>query len=174
MYYPFPRCRPAAAWPPGYYDTAAALAVPPPSAWPAAPAVPPPSWPAAAVPPVAAPTAAAAPDGAGPSQRVTAGDESVEIVFNDALLESFVGMEARRRGGRTAGPAASIARLPEREDEASRAAQHEVRQQRRQQELRYGPRTAEVRALEAALNEAFDRVSHTSSPAMWPSVSLGS
>ena len=94
-------------------------------------------------------------------------------MFNDALLNGFAGMEARRGGhGRPA--AQSAASLPEREDEASRAAQHEARRQRQRQELRYGSRAAEVRGLEAALNEAFDRVSRVHAPVLWPSVALGS
>ena len=98
------------------------------------------------------------------------GDEGYELVFNDALLDGFAGMEARRGGRRPA--AAQPASLPQREDEASRAAQHEARRQR--QELRYGSRAAEVRGLEAALNEAFDRVSRVHAPVLWPSVALGS
>mmetsp|Transcript_14527 Transcript_14527/g.29407 ORF Transcript_14527/g.29407 Transcript_14527/m.29407 type:complete len:165 (+) Transcript_14527:107-601(+) len=101
-----------------------------------------------------------------------AGEE--EIIFNEEFLLGFVASEGgdanRSDRARTAGPAASNSVLPQREDEASRAAQQEARQRRQHQELRYGPRAPEVRALEAALNERFDRVSQVHAPVLWPSV----
>ena len=97
-----------------------------------------------------------------------------DLVFNEEFLHGFVASEggdaSRASRARPAGPAASNSALPQREDEASRAAQREARQRRQQQERRYEPRAAEVRALEAALNERFDRVSQAHAPALWPSV----
>ena len=98
-------------------------------------------------------------------------DGSEDIVFNEEFLHSFVAVEGG--AARPApGLATSISTLPQREDEASRAAQLEARQQRQHQELRYGSRASQVRGLEAVLNEGFDRVSRSHAPAMWPSVPL--
>ena len=101
-------------------------------------------------------------------------DESGEIVFNEEFLEGFIGMEGGhvKRNARTLakGPAANVSALPQREDEASRAAQLEARQQRQQQDMRYGARVAEMRALEASLNERFDSISQAHAPVLWPSV----
>ena len=92
-----------------------------------------------------------------------------QLVFNEDFLHSFVAPEP---GAPTGALRAGVATLPEREDRASRAAQLEARRQRERQERLYGPRTFEVRALEAQLNEAFDRVSRLHEPVLWPAVPL--
>ena len=175
MFYPFPRqtqrrapppapCLPAvvAAQPPAAMAWPQQCANPPaPTAWPQQRSDQPSGWPEE--------------DGAASSLDDDDGSEGgEELVFNDEFLHGFVALEgsdARRASRRpAAGPPASNSALPQREDEASRAALREARQRRQQQELRYGPRAPEVRALEAALNERFDRVSQAHAPAQWPSV----
>lgn len=174
MFYPFPRQAQRCAPPPAPCLPAVAAAQPPaPVAWPqqyASRPVPigwppqrsdqPSGWPPEE-------------DGAASSLDDHGSEGGEEIVFNDEFLHGFVaseGSDASSSRRPAAGPAASNSALPQREDEASRAAQREARQRRQQQELRYGPRASEVRALEAALNERFDRVSQAHAPALWPSV----
>ena len=176
MFYPFPRQAQQCAPPPAPCVPAVAAAQPPaPMAWPQQHASPPAptGWP---------PQGSGQPSGWPPEEDGAAsslddhGSESgEELVFNDEFLLGFVaseGSDVSSRASRrpAAGPAASNSALPQREDEASRAAQREARQRRQQQELRYGPRAPEGRALEAALNERFDRVSQAHAPALWPSV----
>ena len=164
-FYPFPRYHSSSAT--AVPCSAAATAPPPPQ--PAQPAQPPPTaWPPHSA--RAPPRSASVPAGTREEPLDNEGDDGYELVFNDALLGGFAGMEARRGGHRQ--PMAPATSLPQREDEASRAALHEARRQRQEQELRYGSRTANVRGLEAALNEAFDRVSRVHAPVLWPSVAL--
>ena len=174
MSYPFPRhaprryaesrCSPAAL------NATAQQGSPPPAWAPWSPAWPAPAWPT---------TAGSLPGGctATPADAAVTGPESgdsdgsEDIVFNEQFLHSFVAVEGG--AARPApGLATSISTLPQREDEASRAAQLEARQQRQHQELRYGSRASQVRGLEAVLNEGFDRVSRSHAPALWPSVPL--
>ena len=176
MFYPFPRQAQRCAPPPAPCVPAVAAAQPPaPMAWPQQHASPPAptGW-----PPQRSDQPSGWPpeeDGAASSLDDHGSDDGEELVFNDEFLLGFVaseGSDVSSRASRraAAGPAASNSALPQREDEASRAAQREARQRRQQQELRYGPRAPEVRALEAALNERFDRVSQAHAPALWPSV----
>ena len=105
----------------------------------------------------------------------------IQIVLSDEFIANFAGMELRRGGG--GGGGAAVGReahgrvsfatsLPEQEDAASRAVQHERREEKLRQERWYGPHAAEVRAREAMLNETFDRISHVERPVVWPSVPL--
>ena len=172
MAYPFPRCAvpPAAA---GGQAGSSQPWFPPPAcgAWqpPAAPpfvqAAPPFSW--DAQPEV------------GPAEEVA--DEDVEC--NEDVIASFVRMEMRmasRGAGRRRRLPPGIARpppdrtvaLPQQEDEASRSALAERAQRRQLEERLYGPHAPEVRALEASLNAAFDRISQAEAPALWPSAPL--
>ena len=177
MFYPFPRQTQRCAPPPAPCLPAVFAAQPPaPLAWPQQCANPPAptGWPQQRSD---QPSGWPEEDGAASSlddDGSEGGEE--ELVFNDEFLHGFVALEGGDASSRAisrrpaAGPAASNSALPQREDEASRAAQREARQRRQQQELRYGPRAPQVRALEAALNERFDRVSQAHAPALWPSV----
>ena len=62
--------------------------------------------------------------------------------------------------------------LPAREEAMSRVEQRERAERRQLQERRFGPHAPELRALEARLNQAFDRAVRTSNPPLWPSVAL--
>merc|ERR1740139_126463 len=173
MFYPFPRrtqrsAPPAAPWLPAVV----AAQTPAPTAWPqqCANLSATTAWPQRSNQPSSWPEE----DGAASSLDDDGSEVGEELVFNDEFLHGFVASEggdaSRASRARATGPAASNSALPQREDEASRAAQREVRQRPQQQELRYGPRAPEVRALEAALNERFDRVSQVHAPVLWPSV----
>ena len=108
-------------------------------------------------------------------------DESVEL--SDELIAMFGAMEARRaaKGARKGHPARGGARssattkstmLPAQEDAASRTVQHERRREREHKERLYGVHVKEVRALEAAVNQAFDSETRARKPVMWPTVPL--
>ena len=109
-----------------------------------------------------------------------AADDGFEFALDGDALASFAAMErrrAKRRGGGGGGGGSARPRdptfvLPEQEDEASRAALAAARARPRRQEELYGARAPEVRALEAALNEAFDRITAADAPAFWPASAL--
>lgn len=89
-----------------------------------------------------------------------------------ASLETRSGRRAASTGPRCRGGVAGSLTLPAQEQEASLAAQAERRDAQAQLERRYGPHAADVRALEAVLNEAFDRISQAEQPVLWPSAPL--
>ena len=110
---------------------------------------------------------------------VAAADDGFEFALDGDALASFAAMERRRAqrpgggggGGGSARPRDPTFVLPEQEDEASRAALAAARARPRRQEALYGARAPEVRALEAALNEAFDRIT-ASGAEHWPAIPL--
>lgn len=108
-------------------------------------------------------------------------EDAVEIVLNDVFIANFASMEARRKrgsSGNTAGRRGADGRsnfaasLPEQEESASRAVQQERRDEKLRKVRWYGAHVTEVRALEAILNESFDRISHLERPVIWPAVPL--
>ena len=110
------------------------------------------------------------------SDNETAGDK---LELSEEMVRAFVDMELRRRSrdrnrdARVPGSGTRRAvELPQQEDEASREAIEERVRLRKRQEVLYGSKAPEVRALEAALNQVFDRFSDGKPPALWPSVPL--
>lgn len=115
------------------------------------------------------------------SQGSQDGESEVVIVLNDDLVSDFAGMEMRRRkaDSRRAAHmlnkpscAHSAALLSEWEEAIGRAAQQDRLREKLRQHRFYGEHIAEVRALEARVNATFDSISHSDSPALWPSVAL--
>ena len=176
MAYPFPRC-------------GTAVSAPPPPATGGAAGYPQP-W---AAPPLQAAAwqlpAAPAPCGWDVGQAAAAEDLADEasddgVECNEDVIAGFVQMELRKaaRGGGSrrrrlpAGiprpaPDRAVA-LPQQEDEASRSALVERAQKRELEKRLYGRHAPEVRALEASLNAAFDRIAQADAPALWPSAPL--
>ena len=109
-------------------------------------------------------------------------DEAAGVALDDELVALLARSQMKRRLPKArAGTLSSRARatghgqpfaLPAREEEASRIAQVERRQERELKAVLYGEHAGEVRALEARLNAPFDRAMRTDAPPMWPSVPL--
>ena len=112
--------------------------------------------------------------------------DAVEV--DDDLVALFAAM-AQRRAEKTQGSSRKGARsrpagggtrgtgdiLPAQEAAASLVAQAERQGERERKERLYGPQhAADVRVLEARLNQAFDHAVQRGGPPMWPAVPLRS
>ena len=108
-------------------------------------------------------------------------EPAASIELNQDIVALFAGMElrraakaARRRPHATPSErkAGNEVTMPEREDAAARKVQKERQRARAQQEHLYGSRAAEVRALEANLNQSYDHAVRNFRPPTWPSVPM--
>ena len=183
-YYPFPRNRSVAAIPWPAVASAAWWPMPPPHA--AAPQPVPVQARARSLPPPPAgqPTLDAQP-------LVTADSgHDTDVAIDSGLVAMFAESRRTSHGRRptssgsrsSAASACSCGRGQSRfgardllsalDVESARAAGHVRQRNRERKEQMYGRHAASVRALEARLNQGFDRVFHDHHPPLWPSAPL--